>query len=359
MNGEHWAAYRTAQLEAASAASFEELVESGIAALTASFDGSVGCLYERRGEELSGYMPRGLPNFFGNYSREFMKDDPVQEIKRTLRAPVAVTTELVSRRALRRSSAYHEVYRPCDLEHAVAARVLGDSFVSDQSVVLMIGRGRGQPAFGNHEITLLSKILPLYTVAVRRLQRTRALARRLFALEAIVAQDVRSAVVVYDDQGRLVFRSSRAAEWLGGEVDAPAAQVQLHARRIAAALVEPAPSETPPLAQEILDIRGVRCVVRYRRQLDGDQRVHVIAEVERHPSAVASMFAREYGLTAAEMHVLAALDEGSSNAELARRMSLSIQTVRAHLRSIFAKLEVTSRLQAVVELRDYLNHRAE
>jgi DNA-binding NarL/FixJ family response regulator len=52
-------------------------------------------------------------------------------------------------------------------------------------------------------------------------------------------------------------------------------------------------------------------------------------------------------LTAREQEVLRELAEGSSNREIARRLWLSQDTVKSHLRRIFRKLDVGSRTEAV------------
>jgi DNA-binding NarL/FixJ family response regulator len=53
-------------------------------------------------------------------------------------------------------------------------------------------------------------------------------------------------------------------------------------------------------------------------------------------------------LTEREAEVLRALAEGLSNAEIARRIWISPETVKTHIKSILAKLEVRDRTQAVV-----------
>ena len=53
-------------------------------------------------------------------------------------------------------------------------------------------------------------------------------------------------------------------------------------------------------------------------------------------------------LSEREAEVLALVAHGAANREIARSMGLSVRTVEAHLRSIFAKLLVGSRTEAVV-----------
>jgi len=54
------------------------------------------------------------------------------------------------------------------------------------------------------------------------------------------------------------------------------------------------------------------------------------------------------GLSERESEVLVLVARGAANKEIARSMGLSVRTVEAHMRSIFAKLEVGSRTEAVV-----------
>ncbi|MEO3785492.1 response regulator transcription factor [Actinocorallia sp. B10E7] len=56
-------------------------------------------------------------------------------------------------------------------------------------------------------------------------------------------------------------------------------------------------------------------------------------------------------LTQREHEVLGLLASGRTNAEIARRLFLSQKTVKNHLTSIFAKLQVADRAQAVVRAR--------
>ena len=52
-------------------------------------------------------------------------------------------------------------------------------------------------------------------------------------------------------------------------------------------------------------------------------------------------------LTAREREVLAMLVEGASSQDIARRLFVSLHTVRSHVQSVLTKLQVHSRLEAV------------
>ncbi len=53
-------------------------------------------------------------------------------------------------------------------------------------------------------------------------------------------------------------------------------------------------------------------------------------------------------LTPSERTVAELVCEGLSNPEIAQRLSVSRRTVQSHLRSVYSKLKVTTRLQLVI-----------
>jgi DNA-binding NarL/FixJ family response regulator len=74
------------------------------------------------------------------------------------------------------------------------------------------------------------------------------------------------------------------------------------------------------------------------------------ASVGRAPGfAAAASDVAPSPLTPREAEILSALGEGYSNKEVARELGISAHTVKFHLETIFRKLDVTSRAEAVAK----------
>ena len=67
---------------------------------------------------------------------------------------------------------------------------------------------------------------------------------------------------------------------------------------------------------------------------------------ERNDAAIASL-----NLTRRECEILELLASGESNKELARKLGVSPNTVKTHISSLFAKLEVDRRVKAIEKAR--------
>jgi len=69
-------------------------------------------------------------------------------------------------------------------------------------------------------------------------------------------------------------------------------------------------------------------------------------------SAVDEARGRVSGLTERELEVAIEVGRGASNAEIAENLYLSLATVKAHIAHIFAKLDVTNRVQVAIRVHD-------
>ena len=58
-----------------------------------------------------------------------------------------------------------------------------------------------------------------------------------------------------------------------------------------------------------------------------------------------------YSISKRELEILKLLSVGKKNKEIAKSLYISQETVKKHLQNIFAKLQVSSRIEAVIKLK--------
>jgi DNA-binding NarL/FixJ family response regulator len=97
-------------------------------------------------------------------------------------------------------------------------------------------------------------------------------------------------------------------------------------------------------------------------QIDAAIRAVAVGLIVRSPEAMDSGFGamHETGghalLTPRELEVLAALTEGLTNKAIARRLNISLHTVKFHVESLFRKLGARTRTEAVAKASDRRRH---
>jgi DNA-binding NarL/FixJ family response regulator len=95
-------------------------------------------------------------------------------------------------------------------------------------------------------------------------------------------------------------------------------------------------------------VRAVHAVGRGEAIFGPDIATRVIGFFNTGPATSDQIFPE---LTSREREVLALIADGENNSVIARRLSLSPKTVRNHVSSIFTKLHVADRAQAIVRAR--------
>ncbi|MEO7979286.1 MAG: LuxR C-terminal-related transcriptional regulator, partial [Sporichthyaceae bacterium] len=106
--------------------------------------------------------------------------------------------------------------------------------------------------------------------------------------------------------------------------------------------------EPPEVATARVLTRSGRWVVLHGAVLDPgrDARVAVIVE-PAHPARITGLLMAAYGLTEREQDVTRLVLQGSSTAEIALELVVSVHTVQQHLKGIFDKTGVRSRRDLV------------
>lgn len=96
-------------------------------------------------------------------------------------------------------------------------------------------------------------------------------------------------------------------------------------------------------------LKAIECVHRGELWMDRSLMASMISDFQRPPEAKVDPEAvKIQTLTPRERDVIALIGEGLKNKDIAKRLFLSETTVRHHLTSVFAKLEVSDRLELVI-----------
>ncbi len=94
-------------------------------------------------------------------------------------------------------------------------------------------------------------------------------------------------------------------------------------------------------------VNTVRVVHRGSMTINPEIVRHVLEDLTGHGPAARAVRHQSYGLTAREVEVLSRVAEGLSDKEIASALFLSEATVKSHLRSVYQKLKLRNRAQAV------------
>jgi LuxR family maltose regulon positive regulatory protein len=105
------------------------------------------------------------------------------------------------------------------------------------------------------------------------------------------------------------------------------------------------------LQETAIAVPALHLAIERKSQVEFARRLLDILDVSRAPEPVT---VPETGqtLTRREAEVLQLIAGGASNQDLAKRLVVSENTVKAHVTNIFAKMNVTSRTQAIARAHE-------
>lgn len=105
---------------------------------------------------------------------------------------------------------------------------------------------------------------------------------------------------------------------------------------------------------QAIDMRGIDGVIL--KSVTADQLVDALERVHRGEQVgTVPAHARDQSptLTEREREVLALLAQGATNREISEELYLALDTIKTHVRKVFAKLGVANRTQAAIVARDH------
>lgn len=295
-----------------------------------------------------------------SYQERFFASDPFVHLPEG--RPVTFS-EFVRQEQLESSEFYRLFLKPTGVCHILGADVRADSGMLAR---LRISRTEAGNDFGPEERQFCSLLLPHLRQSVEIFTRlSRIASERL--LYAGTLNQLAVGTIILDGQGRILDKDRIADELLSQSdglvafngmlsLTDRAASARLHEavqkivdqeRKGERALVEAIRVERPSGKRELGLIVKPAPKSQYLDGQDAPAIVVFINDPDRHPVMAPQALGKLFGLTPAEASLSVLLGDGLTLDEAAHALSISRNTARAHLRSIFTKTGVSRQTMLV------------
>ncbi|MGI5490393.1 LuxR C-terminal-related transcriptional regulator [Microtetraspora malaysiensis] len=281
-------------------------------------------------------------DFLDDYESYGRHDDPVLDFAVTHRRPIDSSRVVASDRW--RSCGAHSALAAAGYFHSMEAPV----FVSGSLFgTINFARTPEQPAFSEDDLVsarITAEQLGLATERALRFERT---GRRASMLEHVLNR-MPQAIVVTDLEARVLFQNRAACDSPGVGVTASAVADQ-----------PGVVNETIAEAMEEFRVRGKRAHTRSVRDRKSGRQIIVKSYrlSDQHNAAVTMLFngAEEQGgklpvwdvLSPREQSIAELVSQGLSTKQIAEQAFISENTVKQHLKRVFAKTDVRNRAELV------------
>jgi DNA-binding CsgD family transcriptional regulator/PAS domain-containing protein len=312
-----------------------------------------------------------LPTAMARYERHFselMPSDPrMKWVERYPNRPLSCRLEL-SEAELHDSKVYREMLHAADVEYSLVVSLREDD---GSLIVLGVFRPRQATHFDQHDVDTFSELLPHLKQAIAVSEQ---LTRANFASGTLsdALDTVAVGILIVDESARLVHANAagRRILDLSDGLTLSGDRVRLHtgtedaafrrslretlsaalARKIqsceAIAVTRPSGREALPMMVGALRPDKPRLAGPLSRPVAA---VFVSLPEEPH-EAPAELLRRLFGLTSAEARVYERIVHGYSVEEIARELDLAVDTIRVHLKRMFAKMQVSRQAELVAKV---------
>jgi DNA-binding CsgD family transcriptional regulator len=337
----------------------DELLRHIQTALSASSGVFTQILFEDGRRNFVAGFSRGVPDgALETWCRDYQSIDPfVRHFMQRVEAGgerVVVSSNVVRNRDYVRSAFYCDFLRPQSVHHVMVAGLVRRSEII---AVLGLHRPRQAAPFSSTDILKMNLILPHLEAAVEKVNLMEQLSARQCIIDTLAQDLSRSAVLMLDQQYRLLLANECAASLLGLRADqgetAAALPDEIH--RGCESLRSHAAADGCRAREYRLDFvaridgKEMRGAIRAYADRPHDPRFIVyfgppcrsLARPERMDAL---------GLSSRESEIVHLVSCGLSNQQIAARLAISVRTVENHLRSIYAKVNVHSRTGLVAQV---------
>jgi DNA-binding CsgD family transcriptional regulator len=306
-----------------------------------AFDGACWHTLDPGSGLITQHRLQDLPDRFPVLAHNEYAVDDVNKFERLARARrKAATLSEATAGHPERSSRFRDLLTPAGLGPELRSAFVtgGESWGA-----LILVRGAGQAEFRSTDADFLSRASALFARAVRR----GLLAE---ACEAPKGLSDAPGVIELDAAGQLLQASTSArpllAELSGGTfeegVRSPSIQAVASATR--AVVAGAGASHTPELPTARVRTAAGRWLVLHGGLLGELRHGHVAVFIQAaHPTLVAPLLLKAYGLTPRELEVTQLMLRGATTVQAAQRLAISHHTVTGHMKAIFEKTDARTR----------------
>jgi DNA-binding CsgD family transcriptional regulator len=265
-------------------------------------------------------------------------------------------TQFIEDREFQRSVFYNEAIRPIGAFYGLVAKPIKSPEIDS---TLSVGRRLGREDFNDVDVTAVRMALPHLATALRNwMTLTKAGRQVRAASHAFDALNV--AVAMVDAKGKIAFANGLADALLSRDNSLTENGIHIGGtraptlRRLRYAIAQCAADS--PRAVAPIDIKNsagspsLRVTVSPlgRRTIDlhapagavGPVALVTIHDLEQRRRVMREKLSRRFRLTSAEAGVVMELIQGGGREDVARRLGISVATVRTHLTHIFEKTGV-------------------
>ena len=243
------------------------------------------------------------------------------------------------------SPRYREIMAPLGLGDELRAALVAGPHCWG---VLCLHREDSSLGFTGQELRLVERIAPHLAEGLRR-------AVTLQSGADIAIEPGGPGMIVLDANLAVVSKSAEAEHWLAeiaGVGSLQADELPVVVRAAAARLNGLGQLPDPPAALSVrVRSRTGRWLTIHATRLDGPggRQTGIMFE-PASPAQLSSLFLSAYGLTPAQVRVVALVLQGHSTRQIVSKLHISANTVQEHLTAVFEKVGVRSRRELAVKL---------
>ncbi len=306
--------------------------------------------FPRNGERGIAYTFGAKPEFERSYLERFLEHDPWRDRAHAMpEGSVSTGEHLLPAAELERSEFYRGWMEPQDLLHPLGA-ILHKPDGEARSVITAFRRKSDDP-FGADDLELLKRLVPHLqrVLAIHRALRTAELVRDA-ALETLdrmpegwILLGPDASVLATNRRAQQILERGDTLRLVGGRLsavaEAPAERLRQLLERATDARGEPTGGAIELTSPAGDSLRVVSSPPRSAASDATGRRAAAVLFVGAPDAGeqTVDQLRSAYGLTHAEGRVARRLAEGQRLSEIARDLGISINTVRGHLKQVFAK----------------------